>query len=212
MLDPADWESFRRTSHKIIDEMIDYMEAVREQPTWQPVPDTVKRALSSDLPKEPQPIEAVYAEFAKNVLPYPTGNIHPRFFGWVHGSGTPAGALAEFMVATRNSNVGGRDHAAVYVERQVIRWFCDLFGFGPAGSGILLGGTSLANFAGILVARTARMGTQVRGGGLDQSQHKLTGYASLATHGCVRKAFEMAGLGSAALRIIGADKNHRIDV
>jgi hypothetical protein len=25
----------------------------------------------------------VYQDFVKYVLPYPTGNIHPRFWGWV---------------------------------------------------------------------------------------------------------------------------------
>ena len=190
--------------------MIDYMAAVREQPTWQPVPDSVKAALRSALPREPQTLDSVYRDFTQNVLPYPTGNIHPRFFGWVHGSGNPAGALADFMAAVMNSNVGGREHAAVYVERQVIRWFCNLFEFGEGGSGILVGGTSMANFAGILVARTAQIGASVRTEGLDQTHQKLVGYASSATHSCVRKAFEMAGLGSAALRIIGVDDQHRI--
>ena len=31
----------------------------------------------------------VYEQFVRDVLPYPTGNIHPRFWGWVMGTGTP---------------------------------------------------------------------------------------------------------------------------
>lgn len=211
MLDPADWDAFRRTSHEIVDRLIDSMQAVREQPTWQPVPETVKAFFDAPLPEAPQALAAVYGEFAANILPYPTGNIHPRFFGWVHGSGTPAGAIAELMAAVMNSNAGGREHSAVYVERQVIRWFCDLFGM-HAGSGILLGGTSMANFAGLLVARTARLGAGVRSEGLQQAQGGLVGYASRATHNCVRKAFEMAGLGNAALRVIETDGRQHIDI
>ncbi|MDP9019133.1 MAG: aminotransferase class V-fold PLP-dependent enzyme, partial [Candidatus Eremiobacteraeota bacterium] len=96
--------------------------------------------------------------------------------------------------------------------RQVVRWFCELFKFGPQSSGLLLGGTSIANFAGVLVARTASLGPTVRVDGLSQVRAKLVGYASSATHNCVRKAFEMAGLGSEALRILPIDTSHRIDV
>ena len=193
----------------MLDAMIDSFEAVREQPTWQPMPQDAKDALAEPMPQEGAGLEAVYDEFARAILPYPTGNIHPRFFGWVHGSGTPVGALADLFAATMNSNVGGREHAAVYVERAVIGWFCNLFGF-ASGSGIMLGGTSMANFAGILVARTAHLGHGVRADGL--AQQRLTGYASSATHACVRKAFEMAGLGSAQLRVIQTDAQHRIDL
>ncbi|MBC5816715.1 MAG: hypothetical protein GIW97_09250, partial [Candidatus Eremiobacteraeota bacterium] len=212
MLDPADWEAFREQSHRIVDAMVDYMAAVREQPTWQAVPEDVKAALRTPLPVEPSALDAVYAEFEQNVLPYPTGNIHPRWFGWVHGSGTPAGALADFMAAVMNSNVGGREHSAVYVERQIIRWFCELFGFGEKGSGILLGGTSMANFAGVLVARTAMLGAAARANGTDQNSRMLVGYASRATHSCLKKAFEMAGLGSAALQVIDTDDRYRINL
>lgn len=196
----------------MLDEMIDFVRDVRERPAWERVPDESKALLRAPLPLEGAAFEDVCAEFSQHVLPYPTGNIHPRFFGWVHGSGTPAGMLADLFAGAMNANPGGRDHAAVYVERQVVRWFCDLFAFGPDSSGILLGGTSMANFAGILVARTAALGNAARATGLEQRDHRLTGYASSATHSCVRKAFEMAGLGSEALRIIPTDSAHRINV
>jgi glutamate/tyrosine decarboxylase-like PLP-dependent enzyme len=182
---------------------------VRERPVWQEVPAGVRERLRSPLPIEPSPLEAVYAEFVRDVLPFPTGNIHPRFFGWVHGSGTPTGALAELLAATMNSNVGGRDHGAVYVERQVVGWFRDLFGFPAESSGVLATGTSAANLIAVLVARTRALGPGVREHGL--AGERLAGYASSATHGCVRRAFEIAGIGSAALTVLPADALHRLD-
>lgn len=184
----------------MLDAMLDYVRDVRERPAWQPVADDAKAAMHAAMPAEGASFEDVCAEFEQRILPYPTGNIHPRFFGWVHGSGTPVGMLADLFAGAMNSNVGGRDHAAVYVERQVIRWFCDAFGFAPGGSGILLGGTSMANFAGVLVARNAA-----------PTQANLTGYASSATHSCVRKAFAMAGLDGDALRVIPL-RDGRIDL
>lgn len=176
----------------MLDAMLDYVRDVRERPAWQAPPQEVKETLNEPLPREGAPFEDVCAAFERTILPYPTGNIHPRFFGWVHGSGTPAAMLADLFAGAMNSNAGGRDHAAVYVERQIVRWFCEAFGFPPDGSGILLTGTSMANFAGILVARTAA-------GGPDE---RLTAYASTATHSCVRKAFAMAGFAREALRIL----------
>ena len=68
-------------------------------------------------------------------MPYATGNTHPRFFGWVHGSGLPSGLLAEIAAAGMNSNCGGRDHIANYVEQAVIEWSRDVFGL-PETTGL----------------------------------------------------------------------------
>ncbi len=212
MLDPADWESFRAQAHEALDEAIDYLRGVRERPVWQAVPDAVKAAFDLPLPAQGAPFADVYREFAQTILPYPTGNIHPRFWGWVHGSGTPSGAIADMLAAFMNSNVGGRDHGAVYVERQVVAWFRDLYGWPKSSSGILVTGTSAANLIAILAARTNALGHAAREQGLDQrGEGALIGYASAATHACVRKAFEIAGLGAANLRVLPIDAEHRID-
>lgn len=211
MLDPADWERFRADAHRALDDAIDYMRDVRERPVWTPVPEAVKQRLSDAMPQDPAPFADVYAEFAQTILPYATGNIHPRWWGWVHGTGTPSGAIADMLAAAMNSNVGGRDHGAVYVEREVIGWFHSLFGWPESASGLLTIGTSAANLAAVLVARTKALGTAVRENGLDPRIAQLTGYVSAATHACVRKAFEIAGLGSANLRVLPVDRDHRID-
>ncbi|HEV7178401.1 MAG TPA: pyridoxal-dependent decarboxylase, partial [Candidatus Baltobacteraceae bacterium] len=211
MLDPKDWKAFRDVSHAALDDALDYLETVRERPAWEAMPPEAIERLHEPLPQEPTPFADVYAQFASTIMPYNSGNIHPRFFGWVQGTGTPTGVIAEMLAATMNSNVGGRNHGAVYVERTVVRWFLDVFGFPHDGSGVLTVGTSAANLIAVLVARTRLLGTHVRETGVDLSQGRLIGYASSATHGCVRRAFEVAGLGSASLRVLPADALHRID-
>ncbi|MDE2481999.1 MAG: cytochrome D ubiquinol oxidase subunit I [bacterium] len=188
-----------------------YLEGVRERPAWRPVPDEVQARLAEPLPQDPTPLQAVYDEFAQSIMPYHSGNIHPRFFGWVQGSGTPTGALAELLAATMNPNVGGRNHGAVYVERAVIGWFRELFGFPEAASGVLTVGTSAANLIAVLVARTKILGPHVRETGVNIEGGRLIAYTSSATHSCVRRAFEVSGLGSASLRVLGTDSLHRID-
>jgi aromatic-L-amino-acid decarboxylase len=210
ILDPKDWNAFRHLSHAALDDAIDSLQNVRERPVWQAIPESVRERLREPLPIGPTPLEEVYRQFSQVIAPYPTGNIHPRFFGWVHGSGTLGGALAELLAATMNSNVGGRNHGAVYVERQVIEWFRELFGFPLGSSGVLTTGTSQANLIAVLVARTRALGPSVRENGLFACD-RLVGYATTATHGCVRRAFEVAGLGSASLRVMGTDTLHRAD-
>lgn len=209
VLDPADWEKFRATAHGALDDAINRLRDIRDEPVWRPVPDEVKAALTGPMPEQPREFDDVYAEFKQNIWPYVTGNIHPRWFGWVHGSGTVQGAIAEMLAAFMNSNVGGREHSAVYVERQVIRWFTDLYGWPETASGILTTGTSIANLYGVLIART-KARPDVRREGLDQQTRPLVGYASSASHVSVTKAFEAAGLGSNALRLIPVDENHHI--
>ena len=165
-LDPQNWDELRALAHAMLDQAFDHQQHVRRRPVWQPIPQQVKSAIVEPLPQEPQGAASVCRDLSERILPYTTGNTHPRFFGWVHGTGTPGGIIAEMMAAAINANCGGRDHAAVYVERQVIDWFRSLFGFPGTASGLLVSGTSMASLIALNVARDAKAGTNVRQDGL----------------------------------------------
>ncbi len=144
------------------------------------------------------------------VEPYATGNVHPRFMGWVHGGGNPVAMLAEILAAGLNANLGGRDHAPVEVERQVIRWTARVLDFPDSASGLLVTGSSMANLIAVLVARTDAIGSASRRDGVGGAG--LAGYTSAAAHSCLPRAFDIAGLGSAALRLIPCDRDGRMDL
>ena len=165
--------------------------AYASAPSGKTVPQSVRDRLSEPLPTEPRALEDVYREFTELILPYGSGNAHPRFFGWVQGAGTPTGALADFLASIMNPNVGGRNHGAIYVERAVIEWFRELFAFPEGASGVLTVGTSAANLIAVLVARARALGPSVRETGVTTEGGRLIGYASSATHSCVRRAFEV---------------------
>jgi aromatic-L-amino-acid decarboxylase len=209
VLDPTDWTAFREQAHRALDDALDYLHGIRDRPVWRDLPPQVEEQFLQPLPREGMPFDALFREFESTILPYGSGNVHPRFFGWVQGAGTPVGVVAEMLAATMNANVGGRKHAAVYVEREVIRWFARAYGLPEEASGVLTVGASAANVIAVLVARTAAAGTSVRESGV--GGHRLVGYASSATHSCVRRAFEVSGLGSAALRVLPTDSLHRLD-
>ncbi len=211
-LDPEDWESLRAQGHRMLDDILDYIEGIRNRPVWQPIPDEVRERFRSELPRTPGPLADVHGEFMRLVLPYATGNVHPGFMGWVHGGGNPAGVLAEILAAGINANLGGRDHAPIEVERQVVHWMRTLFGFPETASGLFVTGTSMANLIAVLVARAATLGTGVRRKGVRASAKRLTAYTSAAAHGCIAQAMDLSGLGVEALRIIPTDDHHRIDI
>jgi glutamate/tyrosine decarboxylase-like PLP-dependent enzyme len=211
-LDPENWDDIRAQGHRMLDDMLDYAANIRERPVWSPIPDDVRARFQSELPQQPTDLGEVYREFTDCVVPYATGNVHPGFMGWVHGGGTAVGMLAEMLAAGLNSNLGGRDHMPIEVERQVVEWTRSMFGFPIEASGIFVTGTSMANLMAVLVARTSALGQPVRQHGIANDGALLTAYTSKAAHGCITKAMDIAGFGSNALRTIAVDAYHRIDV
>ena len=210
-LDPQDWSELRTLGHQMVDEMLSYLENIGDQPSWKPLPQTVKASFARPLPLQPEGAEAAYRDFKQNVLPYPLGNIHPRFWAWVCGSGTPGAMLADMLASGMNSNVHGGDHAAVYLEQQVLRWLRQMVGYAADSSGLLVTGGSMANFAGLAVARNAKATWDVKREGLSNSR-PLVVYCSSETHNSVQKGVEALGLGSNALRYIEVDSNFRIRI
>ena len=165
-LDPTDWAAVRALGRQMVDDMLDYQETVRERPPWRPVPAEVRARLDEPVPLEGAPLAEVYESFLRDVLPYPTGNIHPRFWGWVMGTGTPAGMLAEMLAAGMNAHLAGFDQSASLIEKQVLKWLKSLMGFPEAASGLLVSGGTAANLDGLLAARAAKAGWNIREDGL----------------------------------------------
>lgn len=203
-LDPQDWDAFRARAHAMLERALDKMETATEGRAWTPVPDDLKRTLEARLPSDGTSADKVDARLSR-LLPHGVGNTHPRFFGWVHGSGTPNGIIAEMVAAAMNANAGGRDHAAIYVERQLVGWVKALFGFPDAASGLVVSGTSAATIIALKVARDRALGAAAREVGLAGAP--LVAYASEQAHSCVARALDLLGIGKDALRRIptGAD-------
>ena len=126
----------------------------------------MRESWDEALPRGEMAAEDVYSVYRKLIAPYGVGNRHPQFLGWVHGGGTAMGMLAEMLAAGLNANCGGRDHAPIACERQVIRWASEMLGLPAGSSGLVLSGTSMANFVAVLIARAAALGDDVRRAGI----------------------------------------------
>ncbi len=212
-LDPEDWESMRVLGHRMVDDMLHYLQTVRERPVWQPMPDDIKAHFKTPMPREAQPPGEIYDEFFRYVLPYPDGNIHPRFWGWVVGTGTVLGALAELLKAAMNTNAGYGGHmSADHVENQVVDWLKEMLGYPSTASGLLTSGCSASNLIGLAVARNAKAGFDLRLEGLQGVEQKMVLYASEEIHSSIQKSVELLGLGSDALRRMPVNDRFQMDV
>lgn len=195
----------------MLDDTLDHIAGIAGQPVWQPAPPDVKAAFDAPLPLAPTPLAEVYADVRDKVFPYGSGNAHPGFMGWVQGGGTAVGMLGEMLAGGLNSNLGGRDHVPLEVERQVGRWMRDVFGFPVTADGLFFTGTSQATLVALVAARTRAVGSAVRQDGLAGGP-TLTAYASCEAHACISRAMEVSGVGSDQLRSIATDVGHRIDI
>lgn len=202
-LDPPDPSAFRAVAHELLDACLDRLENARERP-WRAPDDDVPGGGESP-PREGVPIERVAEELVRDIMPSATGNTHPRFFGWVHGTGLASGLLAEMVAATMNSNCGGRRHGAIDVERRVIDWCARLHGMPEAAGGLVTSGTSLATLIALCAARVHVFGASVRRTGMVDASLRPRVYAADGAHQCVAKAMEVIGLGRDALVSVPID-------
>jgi aromatic-L-amino-acid/L-tryptophan decarboxylase len=131
----------------------------------------------------------------------------PRFYGYIHGSGEPVGALADLLASVLNQTVTAwrSAPAAVTIEKQVIEWLAALIGCNGFG-GSLCGGASAANLMGLAMAREAKL-PAAEGGA-----RAAIVYASSEVHMSIPKAMALLGLGRRNLHLVPADGFWRMDV
>ncbi|MBC6365661.1 aminotransferase class V-fold PLP-dependent enzyme [Algoriphagus sp. AK58] len=204
-LDPKDWEAMRQLGHQMIDDLIDYWKNIRQEKIWKPIPAEVKAFLDQPIPAKGQDPKEVYEEFKHFIFPYNKGNVHPRFFAWIQGTGTPLGTFADLLASGMNPNTTIGEHSAMYVDRQVVNWCKQLMNFPSESSGILVSGGSMANITALTVARNSFGEEKIRQRGLKAASAQLVLYCSVETHSCIQKAAEIIGLGTDGVRKIGVN-------
>jgi len=210
-----DWtrEEIQRIGYLVVDLIADHLSTLSGEPVFNPVPAALARQfLSTPAPADPVEPEEVLQLFRSTIEPYPFGNGHPRFFGWVNSPPAVMGVFADALAAAMNPSCAGGNHAAIYVERQVIEWFRELLGFPSTSMGLLVSGGSMATLTALAVARHVKSGVDVRVAGLREAPAPFAFYLSSEAHSCARKAIELLGFGSASIRTIATGADHCMEV
>jgi aromatic-L-amino-acid/L-tryptophan decarboxylase len=204
-------DEIRRVGYRVVDLIAQHLTTLPEKPVFRPFPrELAAKYLDSKPPERGQEAEDVLAAFARDIEPYPFGNGHPRFYGWVNSPPHVLGVLGEALAAAMNPSCAGGNHSAIYVEREVVNWFKQILGFPADSMGLLVSGGSMAGLTALAVARHARCGFDIRTEGMRGTPTRMTFYRSGEGHGCHQKAIELMGIGSENFRTVGHDSSLRM--
>jgi glutamate/tyrosine decarboxylase-like PLP-dependent enzyme len=165
-------------------------------------------------PAGPLPAADVLAEFEARLAGGMMNAQHPRQFGYFTPPPLPMSIMGELLaqIANQGVDVWHAGPFAAFVEEEVVRWLCDLVGYGPDSFGLLTSGGVMANFMGMALARDLRLGPirgldrPPRGGALDGARV----YTSDQTHFSIARALDELGFPPETLVVIPADDDFRL--
>src|SRR5262245_32961565 len=210
---PHNADEIRRIGHLVVDLIADHLAGQPGGPVFRPVPpELADRIAATPAPLDGETPDDILREFRDTIEPYPFGNGHARFWGWVNSPPALMGVFADALAAAMNPSCAGGNHAAIYVEREVIQGFRAMLGFPAAAMGLLVSGGSMATLTALGVARYVKSGIDVRADGLRGAPQPFRFYQSAEGHSCVRKAVEFLGFGSNTVRFVPTTRDYTIDV
>jgi glutamate/tyrosine decarboxylase-like PLP-dependent enzyme len=163
----------------------------------------------SSAPASPTPAAAILDEFGARVAGGLMNAQHPRQFGYFTPPPLPISIMGELLAQMVNQGVDvwHAGPVAAFVEEEVVRWLCDLVGYGPESFGLLTSGGVMANFMGMAIARDVHLGRLLgkgrapRGGMLDG----VRVYTSDQTHFSIARALDELGFPPETLVVIASD-------
>jgi len=213
-----DATTFRALGHRLVDDVAAFLESLPARPvTRSQPPSGVREALGlgGPLPERGTDPAVLLQRTASLLFDHSLLNGHPRFYGYITSSPAPIGILAELLAAAVNANVGPfvLSPAATEVESETVRWIAEFIGYPGDCGGLLVSGGNMANIVCFLAARAAQVTWNVREQGvLGGGGRTLRVYCSSETHTWISKAADLAGIGTAAIRLIPTDADLRLDV
>jgi len=165
-------------------------------------------------PATPTPIASILDEFRDRLAGGQMNAQHPRQFGYFTPPPLPVSMMGELLAQMTNQGVDVW-HAgplATFVEEEVVRWLCDLVGYGPASFGLLTSGGVMANFMGMTLARDIHLG-RLLGAGRAPRGALLEGvrvYTSDQTHFSIARALDLLGFPPETIVVIPSDDAFRL--
>ncbi|KMO27593.1 pyridoxal phosphate-dependent decarboxylase family protein [Methylobacterium aquaticum] len=199
-----DDETFRAWARRAADWSVDYLAGVGERPVRaQVAPGEIFRQLPETPPAAGEPMERIFSDLDRVVMPGMTHWQHPRFFAYFPANASPPSLVAEFVTAALAAQcmLWQTSPAATELETRVMDWLRQMIGLPDAFTGVIQDSASGATLAALLTARERALGFTGNAKGLAGGP-VLRVYASEQVHSSVDKAVRIAGLGDANLRRI----------
>ncbi len=205
-----DHDGLRDWSKRAADWAHGYHAGLRDRPVRAPLlPGAIAGQLPRTAPEAPEPMAAIFADFAWIIPPGMTHWQHPRFFAYFPANASPASMLAEQLANAMASNalIWQTSPAATEVEQVMVDWLRAALGL-PAGFvGTIHDSATTATLSAVLTMRERALEWAGNTAGL-AGQVPLRIYASAETHSSVDKAVRIAGIGQANLVKVATDARH----
>jgi L-2,4-diaminobutyrate decarboxylase len=209
-----DAEEFRRHGHAVIDLLADqlthYLQGNGQVIGWRD-PAIEDQRWQQPLPLTPMlDAEGLLVRLETDILPAALAIHHPHNLGHQVATPLPMAALCDLVAAMTNQAMAVYETgpSATMLERQVVRWLCELIGWTEA-DGVLTSGGAQANLTALLAARQASVQRQA---GLNIWKEGVTEQAGLRiltsehAHYSVARAAAIMGLGTDSVIRIAADE------
>jgi aromatic-L-amino-acid decarboxylase len=172
------------------------------------------RGGPAPAPDRPATLEAVLREFRERVAPHTVSAYHPRSFGYFTPPPLLASVAGEVLaqVAPQGIDIWHAGPIGAFVEEEVIRWLCDLVGYGEDSFGILTSGGVMANFIAMVLVRDVHLAA-ICDGHAPPRGRALEGvrvYASDQTHFSIGRALDELGFPGETLAVVPAADDFRL--
>jgi len=174
-------------------------------------PKDLEKLFAESLPETGASIAEILTRFSEDILPHAMQVPSPRYFGQFNPTPLPIGVWADALASVLNQNAGAwrNGPTSAMIEARVLRWLCDLIGYGPESFGVLASGGTEANLIALKCARDSAHRSAVKNG-LRSAPGQLTIYASEQCHFSIDRSVDILGLGRSSLRKIPVDQNFHI--
>jgi glutamate/tyrosine decarboxylase-like PLP-dependent enzyme len=198
-----------------LERIASYYAGLAERPIVAPTTSAELRVLLDEpLPMEGVAFDRLLEDLERTVVRYSRHNAHPRFFGYISSPGTPVTAIGSMIEAALNINATcwRSGPVATEMERLTIGWLKEMLGYPAEAVGLYTSGGSMANFAGLAAARSAKAPVDVAREGVGAIGRAMCAYVSEEGHFSVAKAAGMLGLGEANVRPVKTDEGFHMDL
>jgi len=168
----------------------------------------------STAPAGPTPSAAVLEEFRTRLAGGQMNSQHPRQFGYFTPPPLPMSMMGELLaqMANQGVDVWHAGPLAAFVEEEVVRWLCDLVGYGPRSFGLLTSGGVMANFMGMTLARDVHLGRLLAAGRAPRGAmlEDVRVYTSDQTHFSIARSLDELGFPPGTLAVIPSDASFHL--
>ncbi len=198
-------DEFRRLGYRAIDLMTEYYRNVRDTPVCSgQTAQQIEATFDEPLPEAPQDPDRILDAWEERIIPNATHLGSPNYYGYVNGSGSMIGSLAEALAATVNMNSGGWKPApsATEIERRTIRWIAEAIGYNPDCGGLFTSGGQMANYTAMTAALRNTADYDIVEEGIQSDKRRGRFKAFMADHEghvSITAALDLMGLGRDAI-------------